>query len=267
LIRRNIRFALAANLIIPALWLATASALAQEAKVRVTPEVVRMGAFYGGATLRVEGVTGPDEKIVVVVRGPKVTEVFNQAGRVGPIWVNTGKVTISEVPSLLLVFSSEPLSACLTRAAIDQYGLDLPALKTQMRIQCKTQDYGRVAEDYLAYKGMQGSYRLVSGGFRMARPDPGGLSDTSYTLEFVLPKCAAPGQYQISVLECRGGGIVANSDVTLKVVEVGFPALVAFLAMQHSSAYGILAVVVALLAGFGIDFIAARLFKRKMVGH
>lgn len=264
---RNIHIALTAALITPGLWLTTASALAQQTRVRVTPEIVRLGAFYSGATVRVEGVTGPDEKIIVVVRGPKVTEVFNQAGRVGPIWVNSGKVTISEVPSLFLVFSSEPVNTCLTRAAIDQYGLDLTALQKLMHIECKTRDYGRVAEDYFLYKKMQGGYSSVNGGFRMTQPDPGGVRNTSYTLEFVLPKCAAPGQYQISVLECRGGEIVISSDIPLQVIEVGFPALVAWLASQHASSYGILSVVVALLAGFGIDFVAARLFKRRMAGH
>lgn len=256
--------ALTAALTISALLLGPATALPQQARLRVTPEIVRMGAFYGGARVRVEGVTGLDEKVVVVVRGQKVAEVFNKAGRVGPIWVNSGKVTISDVPSLLLVFSSEPVNDCLTRAAIDKYGLDLPALKEQIRIESKTQDHGRVADDYFLYKAKQGSYRLANGGIRMNQPDKDGLP---YTLEFLLPKCAAPGRYQISVLECRKGEVVESSDVPLKVVEVGFPALVAWLATQHSSSYGILSVVVALLAGFGIDFVAARLFKRRMAGH
>jgi uncharacterized protein (TIGR02186 family) len=256
--------ALAAIFTISSLWLVPAAAWPEETRLKVTPEIVRMGAFYGGAAVRVEGVTGPDEKVVIVVRGQKVTEVFNKAGRVGPIWVNTGKVTISEVPSLLLVFSSEPVNACLTRAVIDKYGLDLPALKKQIRIESKMGDDERVADDYFRYKANQGSYRLEYGGIQMNQPNPDGLS---YRLEFVLPKCAPPGQYQISVLKCRKGEVVESSDVPLKVVEVGFPSLVAWLAAQHPSSYGILSVVIALLAGFGIDFVAARVFKRRMTGH
>jgi hypothetical protein len=259
--------ALTIGSIIPALWLATRPALAQHSRVRITPEIIRMGAFYGGATVRVEGVTGLEEKIIVVVRGPNVKEVFNQAGRIGPIWANIGKVTISEVPSLLLVFSSIPVAYCLPRAVIDQYGLDLVAVKKQMRIECKKADYGQVAEDYLAYKGKQGSYQLVSGTFRMTAADPGGPSYTSYTLDFALPRSATPGLYQIRVLECREGKIVASSDVPLSVVEVGFPAMISWLASQRSSYYGILSVLVALFAGLGIDFVAARLFKRRIAGH
>ena len=259
--------ALSMSLIIPALWMATAPALAQQSRVRITPEIIQMGAFYGGATVRVEGVTGLDDKIIVIVRGPSVKEVFNQVGRVGPIWANIGKVTVSEAPSLLLVFSSEPVSACLPRADIDQYGLDMVAVKKQMRIECNKADYGQVAEDYLAYKRKQGSYQLVSGTFRMTAADPGGPSYTSYTLDFVLPRSATPGLYQVRVLECREGKIVASSDVPLSVVEAGFPAMISWLASQRPSYYGILSVLVALLAGLGIDFVATRLFKRSIAGR
>lgn len=238
--------------------------LAQEARPRVTPELVRMGTFYGGARVHVEGVTGPDEKIVIVVRGSKATEVFNKVGRVGPIWVNTGKVSISDVPSLLLVFSSEPLSACLTRAAIDQYGLDKLAVKKQMRIESKTLDYDRIAADFFLYKIKRGTYQLANDDIRMIPSDKDGMP---YRLDFTLPRAAGPGQYQIRVLECRGGEVVRNSDLAIKVVEVGFPALIAWLATERASTYGILAVVAAMIAGFGIDFVAARLLRRKIGGH
>jgi hypothetical protein len=261
---RNIPFALAVILAVFASWLTPAAAQAQEARVRVFPEIVRIGTFYGGARVRVEGVTGVGENIIILVRGGKVKEVFNKIGRVGPIWINTGKVTISDVPSLQLVFSSEPVGTCLTRAAIDKYGLDLPALKKQMHVESKTGDDERIADDYFVYKIKQGTYQVENRGIQQGQPDKDG---TPYRLDFTLPKSAGPGQYEIKVLECRAHEVVRNSDLSLKVVEVGFPALIAWLAMEHASAYGIIAVVVAMIAGFGIDFITARLFKRKVVGH
>ncbi|HZP02692.1 MAG TPA: TIGR02186 family protein [Terriglobia bacterium] len=262
--RRDAQATLTALLVLMGSWLGFPSALAQESRPRVIPETVRMGAFYGGAAVRVEGVSRSGENVIILVRGAKVKEVFNKVGRVGPIWVTTGKVTISDVPSLLLVFSPEPVGTCLTRAAIDKYGLDLPALKKQMHVESKTGDYDRIADDYFVYKIKRGTYQMDNRGIQQGQPDKNG---TPYRLDFTLPKSAGPGQYEIKVLECRSHEVVRNSDLSFKVVEVGFPALIAWLAMEHSSAYGIIAVAVAMIAGFGIDFIAARLFKRKVVGH
>ena len=231
---------------------------------RVTPEIVRMGIRYGGALLRVEGVKAPDAQVVVMVRGEAGEEMFNKVGRVGPIWGITGKVTVTNTPSLLLVFSSAPLSNCLPRAAIDRYGLDQRAIAKQTRVESKAADYDRIAEDYWRYKIRQGNYQLVNG---TVQTGPAGADGTPYTVEFTMPKTAAPGQYTIGVLECYGGEIVRATELPLRVVEVGFPALVTWLATQHASGYGIMAVVVAMLAGFGIDFLAARLFKNTIGGH
>jgi uncharacterized protein (TIGR02186 family) len=235
----------------------------EQARVKVTPAVVEMGTFYGGAKVHVEGIAGPGDNVVVVVRGSMASEVFNKVGRVGPIWVNTGKVTISAVPTVLLVFSSAPVSACLNRAALDKYELDAAALKQQMRIETKVPDEG-IASDFLMLKAKRRTYRLAGGGIQTRKPSQDGLP---YSLEFDLPRSVAPGIYRVNALECRNGEVVENSEVKLKVVEVGFPALVVRLAMQRPAIYGVISVVIAMLAGFGIDFLASRLFKRKVAVH
>jgi hypothetical protein len=61
--------------------------------------------------------------------------------------------------------------------------------------------------------------------------------------------------------------VVNKADVDLAVVEVGFPALIARLARDRASLYGIISVIIAMVAGFGIDFIPSRLFKRKVATH
>jgi hypothetical protein len=82
-----------------------------------------------------------------------------------------------------------------------------------------------------------------------------------------MPRSAKPGKYQVSVLDCRNGEVDKQSDADLGLVEVGFPALVARLAKEQASLYGIMSIIIAMVAGFGIDFIASRIFKRKAAVH
>ncbi len=244
--------------------IARGAAALEPVKVKLTPPTVELGTFYGGAKMHVAGMAGAGSKIVVVVRGPSAAEVFNKVGRVGPIWVNTGKVTISAAPSLLLIFSSEPVNICLNSAAIEQYQLDLASLKKHMQVETKAQDRDPIADDFLAYKVHQGNYRINSASVQTGTLAQAGLP---YSLDFEMPKTASPGKYQVSVLECRNGEVANKSDIDLGVVEVGFPALVARLARERASLYGIISVIIAMGAGFGIDFIASRIFKRKVAGH
>jgi hypothetical protein len=241
-----------------------AAAALEPAKLKITPSTVELGTFYGGARMHIAGMAGAGCKVIVVVRGPSATEVFNKLGRVGPLWVNTGKVTISAAPSLLLIFSSEPVNTFLISAAIDRYQLNLGSLKKHIQIETKAPDRDRVADDFLAFKAHQGTYRIIPHSVQIGAPDQGGLP---YNLDFEMPRAATPGKYQVSVLECPNGEVTDKSDVDLEVVEVGFPALISRLAKERASLYGIISILIAMVAGFGIDFIVFHIFKRKAAAH
>jgi hypothetical protein len=133
-----------------------------------------------------------------------------------------------------------------------------------MQIEAQAQDRDRIARGFLAFKAHQGNYRINSASIQMGALAQAGLP---YSLDFEMPKTAGPGKYQVSVLECRDGEVAKKSDVDLAVVEVSFPALVATLAAEHASLYGIISVIIAMVGGVGIDFITSRLLKRKVAAH
>ena len=243
---------------------ARAASAVEPARVRVIPSTIEMGTFYGGTKLHVAGIAGAGSKMIVVVRGPSTTEVFNKVGRVGPIWVNTGKVSISGVPTLLLIISSEPINTFLNAAAIDHYQLDVGSLKKHMQIETKAPNRDRVANDFLAFKARRGTYQITSHSVQLGALNHGKLS---YSFDFEMPRSAAPGKYRATVLECRNGDVASQSDVDLVLMEVGLPALVARLAKEHASLYGIMSIIIAMVAGFGIDFVAASIFRRQAAAH
>ena len=257
------RLLLALPFLVVALFAHAAAAL-EPTTMKVLPSTVELGTLYGGATVHVVGMAGAGRKIIVVVRGPSAAEIFNKLSRVGPIWVNTGKITISGVPALLLIFSSEPVETSLNTAAIDNYQLSLGSLKKHMQIETKVPGRDRIADDFLAFKAHRATYRIAPGSVQLGVPNQGELP---YNLDFEMPRSAKPGKYQVSVLECQDGQVAKQSDVDLMLVEVGFPALVARLAKEQASLYGIISVITAMLAGFGIDFIASRIFRRKAAAH
>lgn len=236
------------------------SLIAAPPPIRVTPPAIEMGVFYDGARVRIEGLAEPGSRALVVVRGAGIKEVFNRKGRVGPIWVNAGKVEISAVPSLFLCFTPEPVAALLNRGEIDRCQLDETALKSQMSVEPPAMDQEIIREHYLKLKRQDGSLQVASGVVKMGPPVPGG---EPFSVEFHWPKKAPPGRYEVRVYECRDGKVVNQASIPLEVLAVGFPARMARLAREHGSLYGALAVVIAVLAGFTIDFLASRLIKRR----
>jgi hypothetical protein len=88
--------------------------------LKLSPETIQMGAFYNGASLRMEGTAPSGSKVMIVLRGVSKDEIFNKKDRVGPIWINVDKVHVSGSPSLFLRFSSEDVHTFLESDAYSQ---------------------------------------------------------------------------------------------------------------------------------------------------
>jgi hypothetical protein len=228
---------------------------AAELSVRVTPPVIQMGTFYKSGQVRVTGISDRGTALVIVVWGAEEAETFNVKGREGPIWVNVGKAKISGVPSLFLCFSPQSVRSFLSGEIVEQYGFDLVSLKKQMRIEPSRMDRDFIRTNFLKLKTDEDSYRFADGVVKMGDPSGDG---TPYTAEFNWPKKAPPGSYEVQVYEAREGSIVRESRAPLTAVEVGFPALMSSMARNRAALYGLLAVLVTMLAGFGMDFLVSR---------
>jgi len=233
----------------------------------ITPRAIEVGAFYEGANVRVEGVAPPGSKVVFTVTGSASAEAFNRKARFGPIWLTAGKVRISGAPSLFLLFSVEPVRNLLSEDCIAREDLDEASLMKQVRFQPAVKDpdlRAALQAEYLALKKSDGSYDFAGSGLAIGPPGDDG---TPYTLRFRWPKKAPPGEYRIHAFEVRDGGVVREASVALPVIPTGFPAWLALLSESRASLYGISAVLISALAGFGIDFLTTHIFRGKRVSH
>lgn len=233
--------------------------------VSLQPSTIDMGTFYGGARLSINGTVSAGSQVVVAVRGPVTEEVFNRKGRMGPIWINVGKVHISGVPSLFLCFSSGPLGKVLSREALDQNQLDEGAIKAQMVVEPKAMDEEVIRANYLSLKSGQGILKVTEEAVKLGHSS--GAQETPFSLDLAWPKRAMPATYEVIAYECREGAVTGRASVQLVVREMGFPETLARLAKDRAYLYGALCVLLAMIAGFGIDFIVSKFGKRGLAGH
>jgi hypothetical protein len=273
---------------VPRTAAAQVSALSSALSVKVSPEAIQMGAFYNGAKMRIEGTAPSGSQVLVVIRGEEHDELFNKKGRVGPIWVNTDRIHVAFTPSLFLSFSGADVTAFLDPASIEAYQLDEQAIKNRLasRSHCKCDTTVRhhtrsgaiakcagvepdphyqelIRSYYLALKTREGRYQTHTDAVRMTNAGLNATADDSrYRLDFDWPRSAPPGSYQVEVYACKNRQVAARTTTLLQVVEVGFPAQMAALASGRPWAYGLVAVLGAILAGFTIDALTIRLRRR-----
>jgi hypothetical protein len=230
-----------------------------DVRISVEPARLQIPTVPGQLRILIEGTVAPDAAPAVVVRGRESESVFNRKVRVGPIWLNSGRVHITGTPSLLLVFAPAPLAELLDRADIDAHQLDLQAVRSHMHVEPEAADEAAIRDSYLALRTEDASYRFVEGapGAVQAGDEPG-----SYSVVLAWPMKAPPDQYEVSVYECRGGRVTGVATVPLEVVKVGVAAWLAGAATDHAPMYGAVAVAVAISLGFAIDFLVTFLRRR-----
>jgi hypothetical protein len=250
------------------LLLCAAASLGPPPAIKVTPRLIEVGAFYDGAKVRVEGATAPRSGVIVAITGSDREERFKQKVRFGPFWMNASRVRISGAPSLILRFSTGPVAALLDSATISMLHLDEASVTARMHIDTPPGDqasHAALRSAYLALKKSEGIYAFGDGGISTRGP---GDDCVPYALEFHWPSKAPPARYTIHVYEVRDKVVIGEASVPLAVVRTGFPAWLAELAQQRAAIYGMTAVLIGALAGFGIDFLTTLIFgKKHKVAH
>lgn len=235
---------------------------------RIAPPVIKVGAFYEGVNISIEGVAPPGSQMILTVTGSQRPESFNRKARFGPIWLNAGKVRISGAPSVFLRYSTGPVAVRGDPDCAAGRELDEAAVRQRIRIEPPPPDpraAGKLLADFLALKKGDNVYRFTNSGIQMGSPQADG---TPYTLRFHWPRKAPPGEYYVHAYAVRDGEIQTRATASIPVVRAGFPSWLAGLAENQASLYGVTAILISALAGFGIDFLSTRLFgKKRPVGH
>lgn len=220
----------------------------------IEPNMIIIGASYHGTTFKVTGKIPTYAEAVINVVGQKKDTAFKKKGKaLGFLWMNLGTVVFHDVPNLYLLYLSNTYDAEVLPAGLD-------VLKNKISISPDTEDKDFLFDEFIKLKTKEGLYSTVPNAIQYGKISNG---MKSFTCTVKLPSKLVPGTYQVRVIAMRNNKIIANSVQNLKVKEEGLPNLVAFLAINYSTLYGILATVIAIIAGL----IMGVVFKGGKGGH
>jgi hypothetical protein len=223
----------------------------------ITPSPISIGTFFHGQKVVVSSEIEADQDMVIEVKGPEDKEVFNLKGKAGPFWMNQEKVQFSRVPSvyLLLLPGGENWEQRLT-----PLGLGIASLKCGVVIDAPGQDHQRMSDMFVRFKQAHNLYREVHDGV-IYSPVEGGVKKV--TASFKLPASISSGQYQVEASVLQDGRLVGRITRSLQVQDG--PALKAIKdwAYHDGLMFGVIAVLIALVAGAGMGMF----FKGGGKGH
>jgi uncharacterized protein (TIGR02186 family) len=181
--------------------------------------------------------------------------VLKKKGRaLGVLWMNLGSVSFHEVPTLYLLYVSEAIGAFARSNPVkwQALGIGLESLKGQIEIKPDHGDKDELYKELLKLKEGEALYAMRETAMRYGKSDNG---MRSFATEIFIPARVPPGVYQVKASAVNDGHIVAVATSEIRVNEVGVPALLASLSLNHGGLYGLLAVLIAIAAGLLMDFL------------
>ena len=206
--------------------------------------------IYGAVRREAPPPSGPPMQVIVTVEGPSAPLVVRKKARRAGIWVNTESVSIDSAPSFYAVASTVPLDKSLSEIDNLRHRITIPRAIRAVGITGEAEDAPAFVAALLRLREGDGNYRLTEGAVSFAEA-------TLFRTDVALPANLIEGDYRVRLFLTRGGRVVDWQEQVIPVRKAGLERAIFALSREKPLAYGLLAVSLAILAGWS----ASALFR------
>jgi uncharacterized protein (TIGR02186 family) len=212
----------------------------------LSQDSVAITSNYAGSTIVVFGaiehpIANAPRDIAVVVRGPATTMIVRRKDRVAGIWINRDQAQFNGMPAYYFAAGTRPIK--------DIAGHDLRArLGVGLDVVNATNVYshheaGPFRDALIRQEEKSGLYAELPNGVEY-------LSDTLFRVRVPVPANIARGEYTAQVYLFRNGYVISEQSTPFSISNSGLERQIYRLAHADPVAYGLFAVMVAVLLGW-----------------
>lgn len=233
---------------------------AKELVTSLSEHLVSITSSFTGSEILVFGAVGetsddptlsPFETydIAIVVRGPPVSVVTRNKQRTAGIWVNRRSVQFGDVPGFYAIASTGPLREIARETVLLRHQIGTEFLRFPLE-RAAGPDDPIVEDDYrralIQLLANSENYRDEIGKVTF-------LGERLFRWTVKLPANVPVGVYKVEVYLLRGGQITGAQTSPLFVHKIGIERGIFRLATEQPFLYGLLAVLIALGAGWAAN--------------
>lgn len=236
----------------------------QAADPRLVPDVSNRAidiqySFTGEELLLFGAILYPGQRlpsdradIVVVLKGPVRPIVLREKQRVAGIWVNASSIRLRTSPGFYAIGSSRPIDKLVDErtAAIFELGLS--------NLSMSPTGFSEAKKLERFEGGLIDLYRRL--GLFYENPRAVEISEgVLYRARIPVPARVPVGNYRAETYLISKGRVIAVASRDVEIRKAGFERFVALAAQRHGFLYGLTAVLLSLVLGYG----ASAIFRRR----
>jgi uncharacterized protein (TIGR02186 family) len=234
-------------------WLALlpVQARAQALVADLSDHLIAITAGFAGTDVLLFGATEGEGDVIVILRGPEVPVAVRRKTRAVGIWVNTETISFSGAPAFYRVAASRPLEEITNAALRTRHQIGVDQLRLVAERTLTPTKFNNFREGLLRNKLRADLYSAEIGKVSFLGP-------RLFRTKIYLPANVPPGSYTVEVLLVRNNQVIAAQTTPMFVNKTGIGADVYDFAHRHAAVYGLVAVLIAVSAGWA----AGTVFRR-----
>lgn len=210
----------------------------------LSKHLVAITTGFAGTDVLLFGAVEERGEVVVIVWGPRQEIAVHRKSRVAGIWINTAKMTFERAPSFYAIASSRPLEEVASEQVLDRHEMGVERLRLLLPRAIASPDVARAwREALIRNKQKLGHYAREVGQVSF-------LGERLFRTLVVFPANVPTGTYLIEVYLLQDGRVISAQTTPLVVGKIGLEAEIFDFAHNYSAYYGLIAILVALVAGW-----------------
>ncbi|MDF2383087.1 TIGR02186 family protein [Nostoc ellipsosporum NOK] len=206
-------------------------------------ELLLFGAIlYPGGRAPEQGEKPAD--IVVVVKGPTQSVQVREKEQVAGIWINAQRMRYRSAPSFYAIASSKPIEKIVDERTRAIYELGVESLQLSPASGAAPEVQARFDKGLEDLRTRAGLYYEAPGAVEIA-------DGVLYRARLAIPARVPVGKFTAETFLIRDGRVLAAAVRGIEIRKSGFERFVAHSAEHYSILYGIVAVGLSILFGWG----------------
>jgi uncharacterized protein (TIGR02186 family) len=199
--------------------------------------------IYGAVKRSAPGPEGPPLEVIITAEGPAMPVMVRSKDRRFGLWVNTGAVRIDQAPSFYAIATTAPLAQVLTETEDLRHRISIPRAIRAVGVAAENLDAPSYTTALIRIREASGAYGMREGAVTLSQ-------DTLFRADVALPANLTEGDYRVRIFLTRGGAVIDSFESTINVRKEGLERWLTNLARQQPLIYGLLSLLIAVVAGW-----------------
>ena len=223
-----------------------------EAYFDISENNIKIETNFIGKEVIIFGILNDDQETIMTIKGPEKNAVIQKKERILGFWFNTKKIIYNEIPSIFFIASSNNIKDILPASSIIKNELSFNYLlenKTSQRNFISDMSLEAWKNNFVRIKKSKNLFKEYS----IEKID-----NKLFQTRVFFPAKSIPGEYKVNVYQIKNNLILNNKEKIITLKKSGIGNHIYNFAHNNAAAYGLFAIIFAILSGF----LAATLFRR-----